>query len=562
MRQPHIAILRSFCLILCAATAAAQAPRDAVLVNGHIYTLNDAKPTATALSILGGRIMEVGTDEAVLAAATAGTQVLDLGGKTVVPGFIDAHGHLLNLGLALSQLNVTGTASYQQIVDAVAARVAQTPAGAWIVGRGWDQNDWPEKAFPEHAPLSAVSPQHPVALTRVDGHALLVNAAALTLAGITAQTPDPESGKILRDAAGNPSGVLVDAAMGLVRAKIPVPTPDQQREAIRRAIAECLMHGVTSVHDAGVDAATIALYREMIDAGQFPLRDYAMIAATDTAGVDQFFASGPLLAYGDNRLTVRCIKAFADGALGSRGAALLAPYTDDPANTGLLLTPPEALQALTTRALAAKFQMATHAIGDRANHLVLDAYAAALAAAGLDPKNNDARLRIEHAQVVAPEDFARFAEMHILPSMQASHATSDMPWAEARLGPERVKGAYAWQRFIKAGSRIANGSDFPVEDVNPLWGFYAAVTRQDRAGNPPEGWQPDQRMSRDEALRSFTRNAAFAAFQEAELGALESGKLADLAILDKNIMEIPPAEILQTKVVMVFLGGKVAYAAQ
>jgi predicted amidohydrolase YtcJ len=299
----------------------------------------------------------------------------------------------------------------------------------------------------------------------------------------------------------------------------------------------------------------------MVDAGQFPLRDYAMIAATDTDTVNAAFTGSPLIGYG-GRLTVRTVKAFADGALGSRGAALLAPYTDDPANSGLLLTTPEALQDLTTRALKAGFQVATHAIGDRANRMVLDAYGAALAAAGLDPKNNDARLRIEHAQVVAPEDFARFAEMHIIPSMQATHATSDMPWAEARLGPERIKGAYAWQRFIKAGCRIANGSDFPVESPNPLWGIYAAVTRQDRMGQPPEGWQPDQRMSRAEAVRSFTRDAAFAAFEEKDKGSIETGKLADLAILDHNIMECDPAEILQTKVVMVFFGGKVAYNAQ
>jgi predicted amidohydrolase YtcJ len=553
-----VGILTATCFV---GATHAQAPRDAVLVNGRIYTQNDAKPTATAMSILGDRIMEIGTDDEVLTAASAGSQVLDLGGKTVLPAFTDAHGHLLNLGLGLQQLDVTGTTSYQAVIDAVAARAQQTPQGNWILGRGWDQNDWPEKNFPEHAALSAVSLQNPVSLARVDGHALLVNATALALAGITAQTQDPDGGKILRDAAGNPTGVLVDNAMDLVRKVVPTPTPDQKREAIKAAIAECLRNGITTVHDAGVDGATLALYKEMVDAGQFPLRDYAMIAASDTETVNAAFTGPPLIGYA-GRLTVRTVKAFADGALGSRGAALLAPYTDDPANSGLLLTTPEALQDLTTRALKAGFQVATHAIGDRANHMVLDAYGAALAAAGLDPKNNDARLRIEHAQVVAPEDFARFAEMHIIPSMQATHATSDMPWAEARLGPERIKGAYAWQRFIKAGCRIANGSDFPVESLNPLWGIYAAVTRQDRNGQPPEGWQPDQRMSRAEAVRSFTRDAAFAAFEEKDKGSIETGKLADLAILDHNIMECEPAEILQTKVVMVFFGGKVAYNAQ
>lgn len=556
----------SACLALAGcwlfAHAHAQAPRDAVLVNGRIYTANDARPTATALSILGDRIMEVGTDEEVLTAAAAGTQVLDLAGKTVVPGFIDAHGHLLNLGLSLQQLDVTGTKSYQEIIDAVAARAGQTPANQWILGRGWDQNDWPEQAFPEHAALSNASPHHPVSLVRVDGHAMLVNAAALVLAGITAQTPDPEGGKILRDAAGNPTGVLVDNAMALVRAQVPPPPTEQKREALKLAIATLLRLGVTSVHDAGVDADTIDLYKAMIDGGEFPLRVYAMIAGADVPGVNQHLEAGPLIGYGEGRLTVRAIKLMADGALGSRGAALFAPYSDDPGNTGLLILGQEPIQALTQRALAANFQVSAHAIGDRANRTVLDAYAAAFAAAGIDPKTNEARLRIEHAQVIAEDDYARFAEMRIIASMQATHATSDMPWAGARLGPDRIAGAYAWQRFLKAGVKIANGSDFPVESPNPLWGFYAAVTRQDHAGNPPEGWQPEQRMSRDEALRSFTRDAAFAAFEEANKGTIEPGKLADLAILDRNIMEIPPAEILQTNVVMTFFGGKVAFNAQ
>jgi predicted amidohydrolase YtcJ len=560
MRCPIPALL---CIALVlVAHAHAQAPRDAVLVNGHIYTANDAKPTATALSILGDRIMEVGTDEEVLTAAAAGTQVLDLAGKTVVPGFIDAHGHLLNLGLSLQQLDVTGTKSYQEIIDAVAARAGQTPAGQWILGRGWDQNDWPEQAFPEHVALSNISPHHPVSLVRVDGHAMLVNAAALVIAGINAQTPDPEGGKILRDATGNPTGVLVDNAMALVRGHVPPPAPEQKREALKLAIATLLRLGVTSVHDAGVDAATLDLYKSMIDNGEFPLRVYAMIAGADVAGVNQYLETGPVVGYGDRRLTVRAIKLMADGALGSRGAALFDPYTDDPGNTGLLILGQEPIQMLTQRALAANFQVCTHAIGDRANRTVLDAYAAAFATAGIDPKANEARLRIEHAQVIAGDDYARFAEMRIIASMQATHATSDMPWAGARLGPDRIAGAYAWQRFIKTGVKIANGSDFPVESPNPLWGFYAAITRQDHAGNPPEGWQPDQRMTRDEALRSFTRDAAFAAFEEADKGTIEPGKLADLAILDRNIMEVPPPEILQTSVVMTFFGGKVAYNLQ
>lgn len=548
-------------LLMLSVGSAAQSPRDAVFVNGHVYTATDRRSAATAFSILDGRIMEVGSDEEVLAASEAGTQVLDLGGKTVVPGFIDSHGHLLNLGLSLRQIDLTGTASYADILVRVAERTSETPAGNWILGRGWDQNDWPVKDFPHHKALSAVTPRNPVALVRVDGHAMLVNAVALSLSGITAETPDPPGGKILRDSDGNPTGVIIDAAMGLVRRNVPSPTPDEKRAAVRSAIAECITHGITSVHDAGVDGDTIALYSSMIDANEFPFRVYAMIASTDVPTVNRFFETGPLIGYGDGRLTVRCVKVVADGALGSRGAALLAPYSDDPGNTGLIIVPQDALQALTARALGAGFQVATHAIGDRANRMTLDAYASALSVTGVDPKGNDKRLRVEHAQIVALDDIPRFAELGVIASMQSSHATSDMPWAEARVGPERIKGAYAWQRFLKSGSRIANGSDFPVEAVNPLYGFYAAITRQDRNGQPPEGWQPDQRMSRLEALRSFTHDAAFAAFEEADKGTLETGKRADFAVLNANIMEIPPAEILRTEVVMTFIGGKAIYTA-
>jgi predicted amidohydrolase YtcJ len=398
-------------------------------------------------------------------------------------------------------------------------------------------------------------------LVRIDGHALLVNAVALARAGVTAQTPDPPGGKILRNAQGEPTGVLIDAATGLVRAQVPAPTVDEKRAAIRAAMAECIMLGLTEVHDAGVDGDTIALYLDMIGAGEFPLRVYAMISSNDVETINLYFHNGPLIGHGNGLLTVRCVKVVADGALGSRGAALLEPYSDDPGNTGLIIVPQDALQALTTRALQAGFQVATHAIGDRANRMVLDAYAAALAAAGLPLKGNDARLRIEHAQVVAPADFERFAEMRVIPSMQATHATSDMPWAIDRLWPERIKGAYAWQRFLKAGVRIANGSDFPVEAVNPLWGFYAAITRQDRNGQPIEGWQPDQRMTRIEALRSFTRDAAFAAFEKDDRGTIESGKRADFVVLSGDIMEIPALEILTTRVVMTFIGGKAIYTA-
>jgi len=540
-------------------TAAAQAPRDLVLVNGRIHTVNEKNEQVSALSIRDGRIMEVGSDESVLIAAEAGTRVFDLNGRTVVPGFIDAHGHLLGLGSSLLELNVTGTRSFLEVVSAVAARVEQAGPGDWIVGRGWDQNDWDGTSFPTHGMLSQIAPENPVALMRIDGHALLVNHAAMRVAGISGDTPDPEGGRIVRDDRGRPTGVLVDGAMGLVREHIPPPSPAEETRAIEVAVGECLRHGVTSVHDAGVSGDTIELYKRMVDANSLGMRIYAMIRATDVPTVNRYFDSGPLLGYGDQRLTVRCIKAMSDGALGSRGAALLEPYSDDPGNTGLLIMRKDALTKLTERALAAGFQVATHAIGDRANRVVLDAYRDALASHFGSIKTNAARLRIEHAQIVSADDIPRFAEIRVIASMQATHATSDMPWAIERLGADRLKGAYAWQRLLKSGARIANGSDFPVESVNPLWGFYAAITRQDHSGQPPEGSQPDQRMTREQALRSFTLDAAYAAFQEDDLGSIESGKRADLVVLDRDIMTVPPQDILDTRVILTFVDGRIAY---
>ena len=556
-------LLIAFCTVAIFVSStpcvSAQAPPDLVLVNGTVYTLNENKPTAQAVSISGGRIAAIGTTEDILAGAGAGTRVVDLHGKSVVPGFIDAHGHLINLGLSLLRLNFVGTKNYQEIVDAVAAKAESLPEGEWITGRGWDQNDWPEKTFPNHAPLSGRSPYNPVALTRIDGHAMLVNAKALELAGIDRETADPPGGRIVRDETGAATGVLVDRAQGLVARHIPPDTEAARREAMALAIRECLKYGLTSVHDAGVSGADIELYKAMIDDDEFDLRVYAMIRATDVSTVDRYFESGPLIAYGGNRLTVRSLKAMMDGALGSRGAALFDPYTDDPGNTGLQMMPTDELAALTVRALEAGFQVNTHAIGDKGNHETLDAYQTALRTPSVKEKARNARLRIEHAQVVALNDIPRFAALGVIPSMQATHATSDMYWAEDRLGGNRIAGSYAWRRFLDSGSRIANGSDFPVESPNPLWGFYAAITRQDHEGWPEGGWRPGQRMTRAEALKSFTLDAAYAAFEDGLKGSIEPGKLADIVVLSADIMKIQPAQILETEVVMTILGGKIVY---
>jgi predicted amidohydrolase YtcJ len=394
-------------------------------------------------------------------------------------------------------------------------------------------------------------------LYRVDGHAVLVNAAAMRLARLTPDTPDPKGGKIVRDGEGTPTGVLLDAAVDLVRNRIPKLSVGQRRQYIRTSIQECLRNGITTVHDAGVDGETIDLYKTLTDRKQLRMRVYAMVSEKDEETVQRFYKQGPLIGYGDDRLTVRSVKIYADGALGSRGAALLAPYSDDPGNTGLLIVPYDPLKAMTVAALDAGFQVCTHAIGDRANRVTLNAYEAAMRAVPKARKN--ARLRIEHAQVVAPDDFGRFQSLGVIPSMQPSHAISDMPWAEQRLGPERILGAYAWQKFIKLDIRIAGGSDFPVESMNPLLGFYAAITRQDVNGQPPEGWYPEERMSRDEALACFTINGAYAAFEEDIKGSISSGKWADLTVLSADIMKISPKDILNTDVEMTLVGGQVVY---
>lgn len=557
--MPRPGALIAACLgIALLAAPAARPQADIVLFNGPVYTVDPARPLARAVAIASGKILAVGEAADIQRLARDGARRIDLEGRAVVPGFIDAHGHLAGLGAAIEELDFIGTTRYEQIIAMVAAKAASLPKGEWITGRGWDQNDWPEKDFPHHSALSAAVPDHPVYLTRVDGHAGFANARALEIAGLSRETPDPPGGRIIRDAQGDPTGVLIDAAQGLVRRHVPEPSKERQRRALLLAAWECLKHGLTSVHDAGVSGFQIDLYRELIDSGEFDLRVYALISARDRAALEKHFREGPLLDYG-GRLTVRAVKAYADGALGSRGAALLADYNDEPGNRGLLITARDDLQRLTEEALRAGFQVCTHAIGDRGNREVLDAYEAALKAV---PQTHDPRLRIEHAQVVALDDIPRFAALGVIPSMQATHATSDMYWAEDRVGPERIKGAYAWRRFLDAGCRIANGSDFPVENVNPLWGFYAAITRQDHDGRPEGGWRPEERMTREEALRSFTLDAAYAAFQENELGSLEAGKLADLVVLSHDIMKIPPSEILQTRVELTIVAGKVVYSYQ
>ena len=537
--------------------SAQQQPADWILYNGRIYTVDANRPIAEAMAVRDGRVVFVGSRRGAEALAGNRTTRTDLEGRTVIPGMVDAHVHLAGLGVALRRVDLVGTRSYREVVERVAERARTTPRGEWVTGRGWDQNDWADTRFPTMEALSRAIPDHPVYLTRVDGHAALVNARALELARVTAATPDPDGGRVIRDANGDATGVLIDRAQGIVSRVIPSPARSETREAILAAIREANKWGLTGVHDAGVGPEIIDLYEELARDGRYDLRNYVMISSSDQT-LDRYFARGPQAGLHDGRLWIRSIKISSDGALGSRGAALLEPYSDDPDNRGLVTTAPERVRAVAVRALRQGFQLNVHAIGDRANRLVLDAFESALT----EVPTSDHRFRVEHAQILHFQDIPRFAQLDVIPSMQGSHQTSDMYWAIDRLGWTRVQGAYAWRTLLNTGVVIPNGSDFPVEHPNPLISFKAFVTRQDESGWPAGGWFGGERATRDEALKSMTLWPAYAGFMEDVSGSLSPGKYADFVILSQDIMTVAPERILDTHVVMTVLGGKVVYRRQ
>jgi predicted amidohydrolase YtcJ len=543
-------------LLFAASSLAAQAPRpaDLIVTNARIYTVDDSHPFVSALAVRDGRVAFVGSEREAMVLRGATTKVIDAAGQTVIPGMIDAHAHLFGLGTFLRDIDLTDTRSYDAIVARVGARAKDAPAGKWVIGRGWDQNKWGDTRFPTHEALSRVSPNNPVALRRIDGHALLVNAAALKAAGVTAATKDPSGGRIEHGAGGEPTGVFVDNAMDLIDRVIPPLTHDDMRSATLAAVAESNKYGLVGLHDAGEPRDVIDVFEELAKSGQFSLRAYVMIG-DDSSAIAHYFARGPQSALYDGHLWIRAIKLYADGALGSRGAALLDPYADDPKNSGLLRTAPEHLRGVATQALQHGFQVATHAIGDRGNRVALDAYEAALKAV----PTADHRFRIEHVQVLDHADVPRFAQLGVIPSMQAVHQTSDMYWAPTRLGYARTFGAYAWRSLLNTGVIIPNGSDFPVERVNPLFSFHAAVSRQDDDNWPPDGWFPEQKMTREEALKAMTIWAAYAGFQEQVTGSLTPGKYADFVILDRDIMTVPVSEILGTRVTATYIGGRAVF---
>jgi len=529
-----------------------------ILTHGKIHTLDPALPEATAIAIAGDRILKVGSDKEIAALVAPGTRKIDLQGKMVIPGLIDAHLHLAGIGEWLENLDLKGLATPAEAVKRVEEAASRTAPGGWILGRGWDQNLWPVPEFPTAAMLDAVSEDHPVSLKRIDGHALWANSKALAEAGITKTTPNPPGGKILHDpTSGLPSGVLVDDAMSLVERKIPPATPETVQRRIVTAGRQLLASGITSVHDAGIEPGDVDLYMKMVEEGSLPVRVYAMEGGSNRK-LPNYFLREPLIGYGDRRFTFRAIKVGVDGALGSRGAALLEPYSDDPKNTGILTMPGEQLEQLTKDALRKGFQICVHAIGDRGNRTALNSLEAALAAVPA----KDPRLRIEHAQILSPADVPRFAHLGILVSMQPTHATSDMPWVPARLGPDRISAAYAWKSILDSGAHLSFGSDAPIESFNPFKGLFAAVTREDENLNPPGGWMPEQRLTREEALRAFTVGAAYAAFEENEKGTLTPGKLADLVVLDRDYFAVPEEEIFKITPERTILGGVEVYTRE
>jgi len=542
-------------IVLSPVQAQQREPADLIITGGVVYTADAMRPRAEAVAVKGGRIVFVGSAQEAAVLRGAQTRVIDASGQMVMPGMIDAHGHLPGLGSALRAVDLVGTRSVGEIIAKVAARAAQLPAGSWIIGRGWDQNDWADTRFPTHDALSRAVPDHPVMLERVDGHATFVNAKAIQLAGITRSTKDPSGGRILRDAAGNATGVLIDNASNLVLAKMPAETRAEQREGILLAQTELNRFGLTGIGDAGVERATIELYEELAREGRLTVRNNVMVAGSEE-NLKHFFQVGPRDNIdGNHMLSVRAIKLQADGALGSRGAHLIEPYSDDPQNTGLVLEPKQRIQDVAVRALRSGFQLNVHAIGDAANRETLDAIEAALK----EVPTADHRFRIEHAQIVHRNDIPRFVELGIIPSMETVHQTSDMYWAENRLGWTRLLGAYAWRSFLNSGAIIAGGSDFPVESPNPLLSFYAAVTRQDAEGWPVGGWFGQQIMTREEALNHLTIWPAYASFQEQHVGSITTGKLADIVILSQDIMKVPAQQILKTVVEKTIVGGKLVY---
>jgi len=532
---------------------------DVVFVNGNIYTGSDQQPRAQAVAVEGERVVFVGSTADARKRTGERTRIIDLQGRTVLPGLTDAHCHIFGVGEREMNLNLEGSNTREQFLARVKERVAQTARGEWVTGRGWIETFWNPPQFPTAAELDEIAPENPVFLTRADGHAAVANAAALRIAGITADTPAPFGGEILKDkTTGAPTGMLVDHATDLVEKHLPPATAADKERALLLGARRSIELGWCEVQNPGSDLEEVEIMRRSFDSGKLKLRIYNGVSGPGPAA-DRLLTDGPVIATNGGRFSQRTIKFYADGALGSRGAALLEKYADAD-SAGFLTNTEENLRPLFEKALRRGIQVQTHAIGDRGNRFVLDLYEAAFKAVPpAERKVPKPRWRIEHAQIVSPPDIPRFAKLGVIPSMQPSHAIGDLFFAPSRLGNERLAGAYAWQSLIKSGAIIPGGSDAPVERGEPMIEFYAAVTRKDQKGFSAEGWHPEQAVSREQALKMFTAWPAFAAFEEKDKGSIEVGKLADLTVLSADIMKIPPPEILKTRCTMTVIAGEIVF---
>jgi predicted amidohydrolase YtcJ len=534
---------------------------DTLFLNGNVYTVNEKQPHAEAIAVKGDRVAFVGSSEAAQKFRDEKTRVIDLHGATVTPGFTDSHCHIFEIGDRELTLNLEGTNTRDDFLAKVKQRVDKTEPAKWITGRGWIETFWKSPEFPTRADLDKIAPNNPVFLTRADGHATVANSAALKIAGITRDTANPFGGEILKDKSGEPTGMLLDNAEDLVASKIPKQTDAEREEALITGIKREITLGWCEIQNAGSHYDDVDLMRKHFDAGEVKIRLVNCIYGPGT-DAQRFLKEGATINAYDHHFTQRTIKVVFDGALGSRGAALLAPYSDKPDTSGYLTQKREELRPMFNEALQRGIQVETHAIGDRANRQILDLYEEAFNAVLPEQRKiSEPRWRVEHAQILREADLPRFARLGVIASMQPSHAISDLFFAPARLGMERLRYAYAWNSLLKSGAVICGGSDAPVERGEPMIEFYAAVTRKSIKGEQHEGWHPEQAVSREEALRMFTINAAYAAFEEKDKGSIEAGKLADLTILDRDIMKISEPEILQTRCVMTIIGGEVVHKA-
>jgi predicted amidohydrolase YtcJ len=568
-------LLAAVCALAAAAPGGSQAQRkravSLVLTNGKVFTADARGHIAEAVAVDGERIVAVGSSREI-AAKFEGARTIDLKGRLVTPGFNDAHIHFLGGGLSLLRVNLVGAKTLAEAKARVAARVREVQPGAWVTGRGWDHTLWGGQ-WPTKRDLDEVAPNNPVILQRVDGHVSWANTLALQKGGVTRETRDPQGGEILRDAGGEPTGILKETAGALVTRAVPEPTREEKLEAIARALEEARRYGITSVQDSISGYETLALYRELLAEGRLTVRVSEWLDFTQPVEVlkrqrDEFNA----LKVDPLRIRVNTLKGYVDGTLGSRTAAMLAPFADDPHNSGIPRLPPEQLTRMTVERARAGFQITFHAIGDRANRMALDAFAAAVEELGAgywkksapyqgltESQLGSPRHRIEHAQVVAPTDFARFRDLGVIASMQPSHAISDKRWAQERLGEYRVLGAYSWHTMMAYGVHVPFGTDWPVEDINPYIGLYAAVTRQSVEGEPPGGWWPEERISIEDAIRNYTAESAYASFEERDKGQVAAGMLADLVVHSKDLLTVRPAEILHTEADLTVFNGRVVY---